>query len=85
MHFKMESVGKDVDVVQTPATIEGYVENKTPFKQGWARKPKRQRGVACLPEVKQFLWDCFLAAYDDQGEMDHSKKITFPMLHLSDW
>ena len=75
MHFKMERVGKDVDVVQAPAAMKGYVQNNIPYKQGWARKPKRQRGVACLPEVKQFLRDCFLAAYDEQGEMDHSKKL----------
>ena len=74
MHFKMERVGKDVDVVQAPAAMAGYVQNAIPFKQGWARKPKRQRGVACLPEIKQFLRDCFLAANDDQGEINHLKK-----------
>ena len=37
--------------------------------------------MACLPEVKQFLRDCFLAAYDEQGEMDHSKKIIKSQAH----
>jgi hypothetical protein len=37
--------------------------------------------VACLPEVKQFLRDCFLAAYDEQGKMDHSKKISKSKAH----
>ena len=37
--------------------------------------------MACLPEVKQFLRDCFLAAYDEQGEMDHSKKISKSKAH----
>ena len=76
MHFKMERVHKDGGVVPLPAALQGYVENALPFKQGWARKPKRQRGVACMPEVKQFLRDCFLAAYDEHGEKDRSKLIS---------
>ena len=34
-----------------------------------------------MPEVKQFLWNCFLAAYDERGEMDHSKKISKSKAH----
>jgi len=30
MHFKMERVDKDVDVVQAPAAMEGYVQNAIP-------------------------------------------------------
>ena len=29
-----------------------------------------------MPEVKQFLRDCFLAAYDKHGEKDRSKLIS---------
>ena len=75
MHFKLERVDKGVHMAQAPPSMEGYVQNAIPFKQGWARKPKRQRGVACMPEVKQFLRDCFLAAYDECSKMDHSKKL----------
>ena len=34
-----------------------------------------------MPEVKQFLLDCFLAAYDERGELDHSKKISKSKAH----
>ena len=42
MHFKMERVDQDGDVVLVPPALEGYVENALPCKQGRARKPKRQ-------------------------------------------
>ena len=42
MNFKMERVDKDGEVLPVPPALEGEVENAIPFKQGWARKPKRQ-------------------------------------------
>ena len=40
MHFKMERVEKDGDVLPAPPAMEGYVQNAIPFKQGQARNPK---------------------------------------------
>ena len=34
---------------------------------------KGKRGVACLPEVKKFLLNCFLESYDKHVEVDRSK------------
>ena len=49
-------------------------------------KSKRQRGVACLPEVNKFLLKCFLEAYDKHSEVDCLKIVNkhkvYPRLEL---
>ena len=76
MHFKMNRVDADGDPIPEAPALEGYAAGGKPFRQGWARKSKRQRGVACLPEVKKFLLKCFLEAYDKHGEVDRSKLVS---------
>ena len=75
MHFKTQRLDTDGEAIAEPPALKGYAETGIPFKQGWARKSKRQRGVACLPEVKKFLLNCFLEAYDNHGQVDRSKLV----------
>ena len=60
MHFKKNRVDADGEPIPEAPTLEGYAADLegNPFRQEWVRKPKRQRGVACLPEVKKFLLKC---------------------------
>ena len=76
MHFKTQRQDIDGEAIPEPPSLEGYTQTGIPFKQGWARKSKRQRGVACLPEVKKFLLNCFLEAYDSKGQVDRSKIVS---------
>ena len=76
MHFKRKRAESDAQEVPEPLQPQGVPAGGVPFKQGWARKQKRQRGVACAPEVKQFLRDCFLAAYDKDGKPDRATLIS---------
>ena len=76
MHFKKNKMDEEGDPIPEAPALEGYAAEGNPFRQGWARKQKRQRGVACLPEVKKFLLKCFLEAYDKHGEVDRSKLVS---------
>ena len=76
MHFKRKCVESHGEDVPQPLQVQGVPENGLPFKQGWARKQKRQRGVPCAPEVKQFLCNCFLAAYDKDGKPNRATLIS---------
>ena len=49
MHFQKIKVDSDGDYLPEPPALQGYEQTGVPFKQGWARKPKRQRGVPCRP------------------------------------
>ena len=82
MHFQKMKVDSDGDYLPEPPALEGYEQTGVPFKQGWARKPKRQRGVPCRPEVKNFLRDCFLAAYDKFGKIDCARIISKRKAHV---
>ena len=81
MHFQKMKVDSDGDYLPEPPALQGYEQTGVPFKQGWARKPKRQRGVPCRPEVKNFLRDCFLAAYDKFGKIDRARIISKGKAH----
>ena len=58
MHFQKMKFDSEGDYLPEPPALQVYEQTGVPFKQGWARKPKRQRGVPCRPEVKIFLRDC---------------------------
>ena len=84
MHFQKMKVDRDGDYLPEPPALQGYEQTVVPFKQGWARKPKfkRQRGIPCRPEVKFFFCDCFLAAYDNFGKIDHARIISKSKMHV---
>ena len=82
MHFQKKKLDSDGDYLPEPPALQGYEQTGVPFKQGWARKPKRQRGVPCRPEVKNFLRDCFLAAYDKFGKIYRARIITKSKAHV---
>ena len=84
MHFQKMKVDSDGDNLPEPPALEGYEQTGVPFKQGWARKPKRQRGVPCRPEVKNFLCDCFFGSDDNFGKIDRAR-INFQGLLLDSW
>ena len=73
MHFKKSRVDADGDPIPEATALQCYAAEGNPFRQGWARKSKRQRGVTCLSEVNKFLLQCFLEAYDKHGEVDCSR------------
>jgi len=81
MHFQKMKVDSEGDYLPEQPALEGYEQTGVPFKQGWARKPKRQRGVPCRPEVKNFLRDCFLAAYDKFGKIDRARIVSKSKAH----